>query len=114
MMERKYTWNQYKLDTVLADCDPIVMGSTPFGAIYIPTGSPITTLTYHACPNDGNEPPVEGYTDTYLPAYDSSGTAVTQTVVAPGTYPLPTAMAGKGTIKIVSNADGTVYVGTSG
>ncbi len=69
------------------------------GQIHIPTGSSITSLTYYTAPNSGG---------TYLPAQDASGSAVTQTVAATKSYPIPAILFGAAQIRIVANAAGTV------
>lgn len=71
------------------------------GQIHIPTGSTITTLTYHTAPNSGG---------TYLPAQDASGSAVTQTVAATKSYPIPAVLFGAAQIRIVANAAGNVSI----
>lgn len=71
------------------------------GQIYVPTGSSITTLTYHVAEKIGG---------TYLPAQDATGTAVTQTVGAAKAYPIPAILFGAVAMRIVANAAGNVIV----
>lgn len=71
-----------------------------WGEIYIPNGSAITTLTYYTAYPNG----------TYFAAYDSAGAAVTQTVAADRSYPIPAAMFGASLIQIRANAAGTVHI----
>jgi hypothetical protein len=69
------------------------------GRIYIPTGSSITTLTFHDAPTpDG----------TYLPAQDADGEAITLTVEAGKSYPLPDELFAAAQLKIVADAAGSV------
>ncbi len=69
------------------------------GEVYIPTGSPITTLTFHVTNISSG---------TYLPAYDAAGNAVTQTVQAARAYPIPSTVFGASSMKIVVNAAGSI------
>lgn len=89
------------LTTSAATTPEIDIARFAWGEIYIPTGSSITTLTYHVAPEMGG---------TYLPAQDSSGTAVTQTVGAAKAYPVPAAIWGAYAIRIVANAAGAISV----
>ena len=78
------------------------------GMIYIPGGSSITLLTYwtSASPADG--------TGTYIPLQDIGGVAVTQIVAATKAYPLPEALFGAGSLKIVVNTAGDVDLSLKG
>lgn len=73
------------------------------GEVYIPTGSSITTLTYHVAPSSAG---------TFIAAYDATPAAVTQTVAAARAYPIPSALFGAAMMKIVVNAAGTVSITT--
>lgn len=75
------------------------------GQIIIPAGSPITSLTYYVAEKKGG---------TYVPLYDSTGTAVTQTVSAGKAYSMPSAIYGSQVMKIVVNSAGSVYVSLIG
>jgi hypothetical protein len=115
-MQRQYQWQRYALNTALGTTPPIRMGVFVFGRIYIPAGSPITSLTFYDCPNvDGVTPPVGGYTDTYISSFDSSSmtspAAIVLTVAAGQSYPIPKDLAGSGSIKIVVNSAGSVDIG---
>lgn len=70
------------------------------GNVMIPAGSSITTLTFYSSLDDGN----------FIPLYDSNASAVSLTVVASGSYPLPDAVFGCGDIKMVGNAAGNVDI----
>lgn len=90
------------VDTVLADAEAIFLENTDGGRIIVPTGSSLTTLTFHES-HDGT---------TYVAAYDANNSAVTLTVAAARSYPLPSTLNAARYIKIVGNADGTVqFVG---
>jgi hypothetical protein len=71
------------------------------GMIRVPTGSPITTLTWWATEEIGG---------TFAPAYDQDNVAVTQTVAQTRIHEIPAALFGAAAIKAVVNAAGTVYV----
>jgi hypothetical protein len=89
------------------------------GLIRIPTGSNITSLTFHAaCWAD---PSKSGAGErqvipapTYSPLYDSTNTAVTRTVAANRAYALPPECFGAGGIKIVADAPGSVEISVKG
>tara|TARA_Y100000593_G_scaffold80998_1_gene151349 strand:- start:2659 stop:2883 length:225 start_codon:yes stop_codon:yes gene_type:complete len=69
--------------------------------VYVPAGSSITTLTWHAAEKPGG---------TYLAAEDASSSAVTQTVAASQAHPIPTALQGAQVIKATGNAVGTIDI----
>lgn len=79
------------------------------GEIYVPTGSPITSLTFYVAPK---------FDGTYVAAYDSSSmaapAAIVLTVAAARAYPIPADLFGAGAILMVGNAAGTVYVTLKG
>lgn len=102
-MSRRCENSSKTLDSVLADSPEIEIGWAASGEIFIPTDSPITTLTYYVAPHSGG---------TYIAAYDSASSpaAVTQTVSAAKAYPIPAAVFGSGNMKITTNADGTVAI----
>lgn len=82
------------------------------GTIHIPSGSPITSLTWYSgytAPATASE--AEAAT-VFLPAYDSAATpaAVTQTVAAGRSYPIPVALAGSRFLRCVVNSAGTAYI----
>lgn len=85
------------------------------GTIAIPSGSSITTLTFHVAVemnSDFDGPERVGDTNssrTYYAAY-SGATAVTMTVAAARAYDLPSTISGAAYFKIVANAAGTVHV----
>jgi len=88
------------VDTNLADSAAINYGDFEKGMVSVPTGSSLTTLTWHASASEGG---------TYLPAYNSSG-AITQTVTNGRVYPIPDDLRGARFLKITGNADGVVGV----
>jgi hypothetical protein len=90
------------VDTVLADSEAIFMENCDGGRIIVPSGSPLTTLTFHESHNG----------TTYVAAYDINNTAVTMTVAAGRSYPLPPTLNPSRFIKITGNADGSIlFVG---
>ena len=87
------------VDTVLADAEAIYLENCDGGRIIVPSGSSLTTLTFHES-HDGT---------TYVAAYDENNVAVTETVAAARSYPLPYGLNASRWVKIVGNADGTSY-----
>ena len=67
------------------------------GQLTIPTGVTGVTLTFHANSKHGGE---------LAPAQDGAGAAVTLTVAAAKSYPIPVALAGAHQVAIVSNVAG--------
>ena len=88
------------VDTVLADAETIYFAHADGARIIVPTGSSLTTLTFHES-HDGT---------TFVAAYDSTGTAVTLTVAAARSYPFPSTLNASKYVKIVGNADGEVIL----
>lgn len=74
------------------------------GTVHIPSGSSITSLTFYSSNTDG----------TFLPLYDSTGTAVTLTVAATRAYEMPSAIFSCGRLKMVGDAADTVGVTVKG
>ena len=95
------TIKEVTVDTAVASSEAISYGAYTAGAVYIPAGSSITTLTWHAC---------ETIDGTYLAAEDSSSAAVTQTVAASQCHPIPEALLGCRFIKATGNAAGVMGV----
>lgn len=89
------------VDTVLADSDEILYGEFASGQIHVPNGSSLTTLTFHTSHKQGGD---------YEAAHNQSNAAVTMTVAADRSYPMPTELAGATAVKITGNADGTVNI----
>lgn len=87
--------------TAIGDSQAIGYGPFASGMVYVPAGSSLTTLTWHAC---------ETADGTYLEAEDASSTAVTQTVAAGQAHPIPESLIGAQFLKITGNAAGTVGV----
>lgn len=102
-IERESFQGAYTLDSVLADTPVITYKNYAGGAVIIPSGSSITSLTYYGAGD---------YSGTFTAIYDSAGVAVTQTVAGGRAYPIPDACFPYPYLKIVSNADGAVtFVG---
>jgi len=82
-------------------------GDRAGGMVYVPTGSPITTLIFHVAPGESSD-------DVFLPAYDDTPTtpvAITLTGLSGGrAYPLPVKIFGTGAFKMVGNDAGNVIV----
>lgn len=81
----------------------------PLGRIYIPTGSTITTLTFYDQPHvkKGTDP---ASSDAYYTAMDSAGAAVTLTVAAAKSYPLPEGVATSPLLRITGDAAGSITI----
>lgn len=94
----------YSLTTASTTAE-IVYGGVHYAVIFVPTGSSITSLTFHAAPKSGG---------TFLPLYDTFGDAVVLTVAAGKAYPVPSACQGVGAIKMVGDAAGDVKVSFQG
>ena len=89
------------VDTNIADSAAINYGDFETGMVLVPSGASYVTLTWHTCGTEDG---------TYLPASDSAGVAVTQTVAASKAYPIPVALKGARFLKITGNAAGVVGV----
>ena len=87
--------------TTVGSSDAIAVGDFETGMVYIPAGSSLTTLTWHASTE------ING---TYLAAEDATSTAITQTVAAGQAHPIPAALSGARFLKITGNAAGVVGV----
>lgn len=91
----------YALTDSAATTAAIEFGDYRAGMVFVPAGSAITSLTFHAAPKGGG---------TYLPLYTSAGAAVALTVAAGRCYTLPADVAGCKALKMVANAAGSVEV----
>lgn len=69
------------------------------GTIQVLEGSVATSLTWYSCATEDG---------TFLPAYDSSGAAITQTIAANRSYQIPTTLVGAGYLKAVGNDVATI------
>lgn len=101
-----YIRRAYSPQTVSVTASAGTTGEIPFeecagGMIFVPTGSALTSLTFHAAEKCGG---------TYYPAYDASGNAIALTVVHTRAYQLPTALYGAGALKIVGNGSGSIVI----
>lgn len=101
MLDRITRRQSVSLNTAIGTTEEIQYESYGGGTVHVPAGSSVTTLTWWSAPKPG---------DTYEPAYDKDGAAVTQTVAADQAHPIPLALFGAGAIKAVSNAAGDVQV----
>ena len=95
------TMKEVTVGDAVADSEAIDYGSYASGMVFIPAGSSITALTWHAC---------ETINGTYLAAEDASSAAVTQTVAASQAHPIPVALLGCRYIKAVGDAAGVMGV----
>jgi len=87
--------------TAVANSAAIDFEAFETGRVHIPTGSPLTTLTwYSSLTEDG----------TYTIVRDSSNNNVISAVAADYNYQFPSALTGARFVKIVGNAAGVVGV----
>lgn len=91
------------VDTAVGNSSVINYGDFEKGMVSVPSGSGLTTLTWHASDVEGG---------TYLPAFSSAAVpaAVTQTVSASKVYPIPSDLNGARFLKITGNTAGVVGV----
>lgn len=78
-------------------------GGAAGGTIFVPTGSSITTLTFHVAPGKASD---------MVALYNTSNTAVTLTVASDRAYPIPDECYGSHSFTVTGNASGTVTVVT--
>lgn len=97
---RSHEARDLSLTTSVGTTPEIKTGCHAAGTVYIPSGSTITTLTFHTAPTEGG---------TYLPLY-SGAVAVTLTVTAGRAYPLPSGVYGTPFTKIVADAAGAISI----
>ncbi len=93
------------IESVVVSTSEVSSKAVPYadferGMVHVPSGSSITTLTWHVSTKERG---------TYLPAYNSAG-AVTQTVAAGRSYPIPSDLQGAAWLKMTGNASGSVGV----
>jgi hypothetical protein len=87
--------------TVAASSTAINYEDSNSGMVYVPVGSTITTLTWHASTS------ING---AYLAADDAAGAALVQTVAAGQAHPIPAALSGARFIKITGDVAGVVGI----
>jgi hypothetical protein len=80
-------------ETTPDNSDEILYGEYTSGEIHLASGNTITQLTWYSAPTSGG---------TYEPAYDYDGAAITQTVAADQSHPIPLALIGCRFIKAVT------------
>ena len=79
----------------VADSTEILYGEYTSGMVHLANGNAITEITWYAAPEAGG---------TYEPAYDYDAAAITQTVAADQSHPIPLALIGNIAIKAVTTA----------
>lgn len=89
-------------------------GQLPYGGvahatIYVPTGSSLTSLAFHNVAIVSGSPVVS--TNAHV---DEDGSAISLTVAAATSYPMPTACSGGDKWAIKGNTTGTIYVHCKG
>lgn len=102
----EYSMVDKTLNTAVGTTPEIDWRGATKATIHIPTGSSITSLTYHSAAKPGG---------TFRPLYkEDATTAVTQTVAAARSYDVPAACFGAGALKIVVNVAGAVEISIKG
>lgn len=88
----------------------------PWGMIFVPAGSPLTSLTFYTQPHSVLPIGVPAPTaEEYFTPYDSAGSAVAALTVAAGqSYPIPEALSTAPFLRIVGNATGTITIALMG
>lgn len=99
-MMRRYTTEETVALQTDATSPEIDISHAASGEISIPHSATYVTLTYYIAAPSG----------TLYAAQDTSGSAVTQTVAADKSYPMPSVLFGAGKIQIRANAAGNIIV----
>lgn len=99
MLTKKYS--EYKVVALLTDSSSpdIDISHAASGEIAIPSAETYVTLTYYV-KMGGN----------YYAAQDATPAAITQTVAADKSYPLPSSLFGASVIQIRANAAGNIRI----
>ncbi len=93
------------LTNSLATTAEIDLTEVASGCVLVPSGSPLTSLTYYGAIQPGG---------TYVAIQDGNGHAATQTVAPDNGYPIPDFCSSYGALKLVANAAGTVELSCKG
>lgn len=103
----------FAITTNVATTPIVDKSGHPWGRIFIPSGSSITTLTFYDQPHakKGTEP---ASSDAYYTAKDAANAAVTLTVAAGCSYPFPEAIAASPNLRIVGDAAGSIIISLMG
>ena len=102
MLTKRFTTYQLAALTTDTTSPTIDLSNYASGEIAIPSGSPITTLTYYVL--------TPSVSPGEYAAYDATPAAITQTVAASRAYPIPAAVFGAAQIRIKVNAAGSVHI----
>jgi hypothetical protein len=97
----------FAITSSAATTEAIFFGDFASGRIYVPSGSSLTSLTFYDAPS---------MSGTFLASYDdaASPAAISLSVSAGNSYPIPAKLYGSGAIKMVGNTAGTVYLSRKG
>ena len=99
------TLSSVTVDTVLADCKAFPFSGYAGARVLIPSGSSITSLTFHESVTESG---------TFVACYDDTATtpvALALTgVAASKSYPIPAKLYGARWLKMVGDADGVVDI----
>jgi len=98
--ETRYTTEQTVALLTTSASPEIDISHAASGEIAIPHAETYVTLTYYVAMPAG----------AYYAAQDSTGTAITQTVAADKSYPIPSALFGAGKIQIRANVAGNIIL----
>ena len=89
------------VDSVVADSEEIEKGQQAGGTYTVLSGTSTVTITFYRSKEKGG---------TYTQVYDKDNTAISKTVAASRTYPLPDELFGIPWLKLVGDVDGTVEI----
>lgn len=88
----------------------------PWGMIFVPAGSSLTSLTFYTQPQSTLPIGVLAPTaEAYFTPYDAAGSALAALTVAAGnSYPIPEAISTAPFLRIVGNTTGTITIALMG
>lgn len=102
-------WEAVTITASAATTGQLAYKGIAHGVIYVPTGSSLTSLAFHNVAIVSGSPVVA--TNAHK---DEDGNAISLTVAAATSYPMPTALSGGDEWAIVGNTTGTIYVHCKG
>ena len=89
------------VDSVVADSEEIAKGDYAGGNFTVLAGTSTVTITFYRSKEKGG---------TYTQMYDKDNAALSRTVAASRSYPLPDEVYGVPWLKLVGDVDGTVEI----
>jgi hypothetical protein len=109
MSRASSSWETVTITASAGTTGQLAYKGVAHGVIYVPTGSGLTSLAFHNVAIVSGSPVVS--TNAHR---DEDGNAISLTVAAAASYPMPTALSGGDQWAIVGNTTGTVYVHAKG